>query len=98
MSTEPELTDEQKAELLVAGIEAMGLDVDKELGRIHAMPPGYGRASAIQEYQLAAIGLNRLVLGHQREDPEDELAMGRWWCRQSRWSATSPRLRGLPAW
>ena len=57
-----------------------------------ATGPGGGQAG-----HRPLLDEGRLVLGHQREDAENELAM-RWWCRRSRWSATSPRRRGPPAW
>ena len=55
MTGVPELTRKQKAELLIQGIEALGLDVDAELERIGGMAPGYERASLIQDYHLAAL-------------------------------------------
>jgi hypothetical protein len=49
------LTDRQKAELLIRGIEVTGLDVDQELERIGAMPGGFDREMTIAEYQMAAL-------------------------------------------
>lgn len=55
MDNEPELTEVQKAELLIQGIEAAGLDFDEECDRIRALPTAFERFMAISEHQLAAM-------------------------------------------
>lgn len=54
MTDAPELTKEQLAELLIQGIESLGLDTDEELDKLEAMPP-VKRAFAIQEFQVAGL-------------------------------------------
>ncbi len=50
-----DLSDEQKAELLIQGIEAAGFDFDEECERIRALPTAFERFMAISEHQMAAI-------------------------------------------
>jgi len=56
MTGGPELTSQQKAELLMAGIEAAGLDVESELDRISHLPPGE-YVAALDEYMLAGLAV-----------------------------------------
>jgi hypothetical protein len=58
----PELTREQKAELLLAGIRAAGLDVDAELDRLGTLPAGES-IRAMDDYQLLGLSARLDKLG-----------------------------------
>lgn len=49
------LTDEEKARLLIQGVEARGLDFDEECARIEALPTAFERFMAITELQAAGV-------------------------------------------
>jgi Domain of unknown function (DUF397) len=68
MSNEPDLTAQQKAELLIQGIEALGLDVDEEFDRLGSLTP-VECAFAVQEYQLAAIAGRMEKLPGGQDEP-----------------------------
>ena len=67
------LTDEEKAGLLIAGIEARGLDFDEECARIEALPTAFARFMAITGLQAAGLAARTAKLpaaGDQDQPPQ----------------------------